>query len=100
MRRPARKLNGFDRLQVVKAKLVAWRNTEQSVWRMLRASLDPTKSLTATVVGGREEIQLVESFLAEGEGAFGSIDFEVVLHLPPCRNPIRLDRAGGAVGEM
>src|SRR5215471_15863025 len=66
---------------------------------MVRACLDTAESLTAMAVIGRQEMQLVESFLAEGEGASASIDLEVVLHLPPCRNPIRLDRAGGAVGE-
>ena|SRR6516225_1058727 len=90
---------GFDRLQVVEAKLVARRNAEQAVWPMIRACLDPAESLTARAVIGREEMQLIESFLAEGEGASSSINFEVVLHLPPCRNPIRFDRAGGAVRE-
>src|SRR6516225_3211088 len=66
---------------------------------MVRTCLDPAESLTATPVIGREEMQLVESFLTEGKSAPGSIDFEVVLHLPPCRNPIRFDRAGGAVRE-
>src|SRR5262245_54921034 len=66
---------------------------------MVRACLDPSESLTARAVIGREEMHLVESFLAEGEGASDSIDLEVVLHLPPCRNPIPFDRAGGAVRE-
>ena len=60
---------GFDRLQVVEAKLVARRNAEQAVWPMIRACLDPAESLTARAVIGREEMQLIESFLAEGEGA-------------------------------
>jgi len=42
-------------------------------------------------------MQLVESFLAEGEGAFASVDLEVVLHLPPRRNPIPFDRTGSAM---
>lgn len=89
----------FDRFQVIEAKLVARRNAEQAVWPMVRARLDTAESLTATAVIGREEMQLVESFLAEDEGASGSIDFEVVLHLPTGRNPIPFDRAGGTVRE-
>src|SRR5690349_17784684 len=46
---------GFDRLQVVEAKLVARRNAEQAVWPMLRACLDPAQSLTPMSVIGRKE---------------------------------------------
>src|SRR5436309_9758590 len=39
----------FNRLQIVEAKLVSWRNAEQAVWPVVRACLDPPESLTATL---------------------------------------------------
>ena len=44
-------------------------------------------------------MQLVEALLAEGERALRAVDLEVVLHLPARRDPVRLDRAGGAARE-
>jgi hypothetical protein len=82
---------GFDRLQIVEAELMAGRDAEQAVGRMVRARLDAPEALTAPPITGGKEMQLVETLLAERESAFRPVDFEVVLHLAPGRYPVGLD---------
>src|SRR6202040_799232 len=89
----------LDRLQIVEAELMTRRHAEQAVGRMVRGGLDAAEPLTAAPIFGREEMQLVETLLAEDESAFRPIDFEVVLHLAPGGDPIAFDRAGGAALE-
>ena len=50
------KAGGLDRLQVVEAELVAGRDAEEAVGRMVRAGLDAAKALAAAPIVGREEV--------------------------------------------
>ncbi len=59
----------LDRLQIVEAELMARRDAEQAIGRMVRPGLDAAEPLAAARVVGREEMQLVEPLLTEGERA-------------------------------
>ena len=54
------KARDLDRLQVVEAELVAGRDAEEAVGRMVGTGLDAAKTLAAAPVRGRKKLQLVK----------------------------------------
>ena len=89
----------LDRLQVVEAELVACAWAEAAVGRVIRRGFDAAEAVPARCIVHPVVVQLAEPFLAEGEPALGAVDLEVVLHLAAGRDPVALDRPGGAALE-
>ena len=64
------KAGNFNCLKIIKADLMPRRDTERTIWEVIRPRFNPAKPAPAFSIRGTEKMQLVKALLGKMQGSF------------------------------